>query len=506
MADKEYESKIKLTADTAGAKETAREIDKVGESAKKAAQQTDGVGKAAKETASTAKSAFAGIGTAIGSATKAFHAFTRALGFIGLAIRTVEMLVEGFQKLRDWINRDEIAAAKLREEIAKREYEESVARVARNYETLNQQVAENLRLEQQKNALLDERTRMERNAEDAQLRLDKAKEIAALDQNDPDYGNKVSLINQKYARKQADLQEQRATEDNKNEIDRLYAAAKEKDKEAAELRKQIGWGSDAKRNLIEKRAEYSETAAAASQGDEKAKERLEAAKKEYEAAEAAYDKIKAAAEAAEKAAKELREQAANKTGANLAAKINNQAAQVEIDTQGKLTQQSIERDRKNREEQAKREKERKDKEAAEAAKKKSQADFDAATIADAPGLLAALKGNITDVESQMDAARAKEAKEKRDAWEAQNNLDLFNLNHSGRRLSRSDQQEQQRLTEAVQKETDEAQNASFELERTLKQLSGVLQGFTQQMKQVQREADAAQKRASASQAESPSGT
>ena len=87
MADKEYESKIKLTADTAGAKETAREIDKVGESAKKAAQQTDGVGKAAKETASTAKSAFAGIGTAIGSATKAFHAFTRALGFIGLAIR-----------------------------------------------------------------------------------------------------------------------------------------------------------------------------------------------------------------------------------------------------------------------------------------------------------------------------------------------------------------------------------------------------------------------------------
>lgn len=512
---------IKLKSDTKGGAEAEHAVDRVKKSAKDANESISdsakaagkAVGKAAKDSESVGKSsasglkaAYEGFGNTVSKVGKVVGNFTKALGLIGFAVSAIQGIIAAYQKLQEWLHKDEIAAAKLREEIEKKSYEESVARVARNYEQLNQQVAENLRLEQHKNALIDERTRMERSNEDAQLRLGEAKEIAELDQSDPDYANKAELIRQNYARKRADLQEQRATADTRTEVDRLYAAAGEKDKEAAELRKQIDWGSDAKRNLINKRAEYAETAQAARGGDEKDKERLDTVKKEYEEAKAAYDKIKAAAEAAEKAAKELREQAANKTGANLAAKINNQAAQVEIDTQEQQTRRSIENDRKNREEQARIEKERKDKEAADKAKKQRQADLDAATLADAPGQIAAIQGSITDVEGQMDAARAKEAKERRDAWEAQNNLDLFNQNHAGRRLSRSDQQEQQRLTEAVQKETNEAQNASAELQRTLNQLSGVLQGFTQQMKQVQREVDAAQKRTNAAQAESPSGS
>lgn len=533
---------IKLTADTKGGAEAQQAVDRVEKSAKEAnesvadsAKKTGkavsdsakdagnevsktareagkAVDKAAKDSESTGKrsasglkSAYEGFGNTVSKVGKVVGNFTKALGLIGFAVSAIQTVIAAYQKLQEWLHKDEIAAAKLREEIEKKSYEESVARVTRNYEQLNQQVAENLRLEQQRNALIDERTRMERDAEDAQLRLDEAKEVAALDQNDPDYGNKAALVRQKYARKKSDLQESRAAADNKTEVDRLYKAAEEMEKKAAELRRQTDWGSDAKRNLINKRAEYAETEAAARGGDGKAKERLDAVKKEYEEAKAAYDKIKAAAEEAEKAARELREQAANKTGANLAAKINNEAAQVEIDTQERQTRRSIENDRKNREEQARQEKERKDKEAADRAKKRQQADLDAATIADAPGVIAAIQGNIADVEGQMDAARAKEAKERRDAWEAKNNLDLFNQNHAGRRLSRSDQQEQRRLAEAVQKETNEAQNASVELQRTLSQLSGVLQGFTQQMKQVQREVDAAQKRTSAAQAESPSG-
>lgn len=497
-ADGEVNVNIKVTADTKGGDAAKASVEGVG----KAAKQTESTGKSA---ASGLKSAYEGFGNTVRNVGKVVGSFTKALGLIGFAVSAIQTVIAAFQKLQEWIHRDEIAAAKLREEMEKKSYAESVALVTRNYEQLNQKVAENLRLEQQKNNLIDERTRMERNAEDAQLRLDEAKEIAALDQNDPDYGNKAALISQKYARKKADLQEQRATEDNRNEVNRLYRAADEMEAKAAELRKQTDWGSDAKRNVINKRAEYAEVSEAARNGDEKAKERLEQVKKELEEAEATYKKIKAEAEAAEKAAKELREQAANKTGANIAAKINNQAAQVEIDTQEAQTKRSIENDRKNREEQAKREKERKDKEEQAAAKKARQRNIDQATIADAPGQISAIKGNIADVEAQMDAARAKEAKERRDVYEAQNNLDLFNMNHQGRRLSRSEQAEQQRLAEAVQKETEEAQNASLELERTLKQLSSVLQSFLQQMRQVQKEVSQAERRTQASQAESPAG-
>ena len=486
---------IKITSDTKGGKEAKTAVEDVG----KAAKQSESTGKSA---ASGLKSAYEGFGKTVSMVGKAVGSFTKALGLIGFAVSAIQTVIAAYQKLSEWLHKDEIAAAKLREEIEKRSYEESVARVTRNYEQLNQKVAENLRLEQQKNALIDERTRMERNAEDAQLRLDEAKEIAQLDPNDPDYGNKAALISQKYARKKANLQEQRATSDNKAEVDRLYKAADEMEAKATELRKKTDWGSDAKRNVINKRAEYAEVSEAARNGDEKAKERLDAVKKELEAAEAAYKKLKDEAEAAEKAAKELREQAANKAGANIAAKINNEAAQVEIDTQEAQTKRSIEQDRRNREERERQEKERREKEARAAADKARQRELDRGTIDDAPGRVAAIQGNIADVESQMDAAREKEAKERRDAWEAQENLRLFNENHQGRRLSRSDQAEQQRLTEAVQKETEEAQNASHELERTLKQLSGVLQGFLQQMKQVQREVDAAQKRTSAAQAES----
>ena len=271
-AGNQVDVNIKLTADTKGGAEAEKSVKGVG----KAAKESETTGKSA---ASGLKSAYEGFGNTVRNVGKVVGSFTKALGLIGFAVSAIQTVIEAFQKLQEWIHRDEIAAAKLREEMEKKAYAESVALVARNYELLNQKVDENLRLEQQKNQLIDERTRMERNSEDAQLRLYKANEIKALDPNDPDYH----------------------------------------------------------------------------------------------------------------------------------------------------------------------------------------------------------------------------------AWEAQNNLDLFNMNHQGRRLSRGDQAEQQRLTEAVQKETEEAQNASVELQRTLSQLSGVLQGFTQQMKQVQREVDAAQKRTNAAQAESPSG-
>lgn len=167
-----------------------------------------------------------------------------ALGIAGFVLNGINSLCDGYKKIKEWLNRAETAAKQLREEIEQQSYENSIKNAEQAYKKLNDQIARANQLERERNQILDERKSRNRDLEDAQNALAKAKEIAALDPNSDDYAERKQAIETKYERHESRKAAQRAGYDVKLQEYRLRQDAWGKDKEAGKNERLAGGMKD----------------------------------------------------------------------------------------------------------------------------------------------------------------------------------------------------------------------------------------------------------------------
>ena len=308
-----------------------------------------------------------GILGALNGVRTAITGVMRSLGAIGLVMHGIQLAVEGFKKLNEWVHRSETAAKALREELAKSKYDTQVAHAAAAYEKLTKQLAEANRLEKERNDILEQRKRYARDIEDANLERDKQMEIAKLDPNASDYADRKKEIERRYEIAASDAKAARAGEDVRGEAKKLYGEADRKEADANRLEKE--WKKqDA---IVASAQEKSWRAAmkARNGGDDE----KSAAKQADEEFKRQFDKAKKIREEIDKTLQEaasLRNRAAELTGGNLAAntlneankqRIANEAAAEAAEKKRKEDEDQKREDEKNADEKKRRERNLEDK-------------------------------------------------------------------------------------------------------------------------------------------------
>lgn len=299
MADRDYETKIKITGDSAGAE--------------------DAISRLAKRLRS-----IPALLTAIRSA---ISGMMRALGLFYMATEGVNRIVEGYKKLCEWIHRAAIAARELAISLRSESIATAVANTVAAYRQLNKEIAETNRLESERNAIADRRKDRARTLEDARLELKKQSEIAALDPASESYAEDRAAIERSYARRRSSLAARRAGEDARADGDRLYAAADRKDRQANELQKKydrLMREDDRQVELVWR------LGMDARHGVEGAQERHDEEEKKHFAIVDEAMKIKEAVEAMRQEANSLRSAAAETMGGGVAAQMRDTTEQKRI--------------------------------------------------------------------------------------------------------------------------------------------------------------------------------
>ena len=303
------------------------------------------------------KAAVGGVIGVLNTVKSAVGKVMSALGVIGMAMQGVQLVIDGWKKLHEWLNRAETAAKALREEIAKANYAAAVSRASEAYKKLNEELAETLRLERERSKILADRKATERDLEDADSERRKQLEISRLDPSAENYADRKKEIERRYAIAASDTKAARAREDNSAAAKELYDQAAGKDSEAARLQKlYLMKRRDAKVaewNAQKFRIESDEKDDAA---DRKAKEWSEEFKEASKAAAAFREKMIAA----RKEAASLRRMAGEKAGGGLAANIRNAAEKTAIENAARAD--AAEKEKKSAEKSAE-EKRRADEEA-----------------------------------------------------------------------------------------------------------------------------------------------
>jgi len=475
MADSSNDTiiRLKTEADNSGAKSAEKALDKVGNAAERAGKNATSAGEKASSSAEKASSAFGKLGAAV-------KGFTKALGYIGLAMRTVEMLVGALNKVRDWLNRDKRAAEELARAIQDGKIKEAIEESAAAYERLNAKIAETLRLEQERDRLADRRLGQERAIEDAQTELEMQRELAGLDRDDPDYQQNAALVRSKYARVRADRAAKRAQQDNRIAQARRYEQADEKEKEANEIENKVyGRAGDA---VIALKGQIH---------DEKDPERKKQMESQLESLVAEQKKRLAEAKKLRDEAASLRKEAEAELGSYTAAKITAQAANVAQDAADADTRRQIETGRAAREKSAL-EKRRRE---AEAAARKAA---DEKTVAEGGPAIAGLERDADAERARAQTAADAYARESADVFAAQNRYDMLKANGGSRK-------ERSAALAALQKEQREAEEAKHEMERVAAQVANTLQGINTQIKALASAVKKAEGRLAQNQADAPEG-
>lgn len=302
MADRDYETKIKITGDSAGAEN------------------------AISRTSKALRSILAPL-TAIRSA---ISGVMRAMGVFYMAAEGVRLVIEGYKKLCEWINSAAAAARELAISLRSESIATAVANTVAAYRQLNKEIAETNRLESERNAILDRRKDRARALEDAQLERKKQSEIAELDPASESYAENRAAIERSYARRRSSLAARRAGEDARADGDRLYAEADRKDRQANEMQKKydrLMREDDRQVELVWR------LGMDARHGVEGAQERHDEEEKKHFAIVDEAMKIKEAVEAMRQEANSLRSNAAEKMGGGVAAQIRDTTEQKRIDNE-----------------------------------------------------------------------------------------------------------------------------------------------------------------------------
>lgn len=302
MADKDYETKIKITGD-------ARE----GQNAVSAMSKS-------------LRSLLAPL-TAVRAA---MSAVMRAMGVFYLAAEGVRMVVGIYQKLHEWMERAAKAARALADQMEQTRNALAATWAVEHYKQLNKELAEANRLERERNAILDQRKATTRDLEDANAERNKQLEISRLDPASATYAEDKAAIERKYARQASSQAAARATADARENARRMYSEADTKDRQANQVQRRYEALMRVNDAQVERVFRLGRDARA---GVEGAQEKHDEAERQ---ANATYDeamKAKEAMEALRKEAEALRRQAGELAGSGRTANIRDAATQMRIDNE-----------------------------------------------------------------------------------------------------------------------------------------------------------------------------
>ena len=266
---------------------------------------------------------------ALGSVRSAISGVMRAFGVIGVVTGLVMTAISAFRALKDRIDASREAAEKLRREMERTAYADSVSRAAASYDKLTKSISEANRLEKERNAILDQRKRFERDNEDAERELAKQTEIAALDPNGKDYAARKGEIERKYASAASDSLAARVGEDARDQSAALYRQADDRERDKTNLTAEWNAAIDNARRAYGIMMDEVGRKASGKGSDEE----ISKAEQEYKSAVEHAKKIKEEVVAAGREAQTLRERAAELVGADYAAKLRNEAERQRIENE-----------------------------------------------------------------------------------------------------------------------------------------------------------------------------
>ena len=506
MADK-YDTTIKLglDADISGGVQTEKQLEKVRAQAKKLEQET--------------KSGGASIEQAFGKATRAVGFFRKALAGFGV-IGAISGLISAVEKIASLFSSSKEKADALNASAGRAFAGQKVAieKLAESYEALSKATQKATDAMKHANDVQDIATKNARALEDAQMDLAEQKELSAIDASDPAAAEKRAAISARYAARRGVLATSRSREDIEAESNRLSREAGSTRAAAAKITRSLA-EDDAVIKKTEKMIAEAERKAAqrneldlpydsfigkvkdwfntdptgsgftTEDGDAVRKRNAELGRSltaELETLKKNRAKKVEQADALRTEANQLEE----KAGAIYQAQetVNVKETTARVTGQRGIDDAETSLEKKNK----------------EIAKKKAQADADAATIAQGPGRIAALQQKIAATNAQALAAKQADAKEQMDVVLAQSALDSFNA--AGHRRNGTGVQARRGELEAnLELQTREAAKSRSDLNSLLATLSVELKGLRSEMAKAKREIEAATKRQAAVNDEAPEG-
>lgn len=461
--------KVKLGADISGGVQARAELDKL---------------KAKAREVNASNAAVNGLANAMHGVSKAAGVLNKVMtGFGWLAIITS---VVG--AVKDWhksLQETKEKAKELRREMEMKAAASQIKEIAAAYKDLTEAIKETAEARQRDQEVFDEEVKVRREAEDAELSAAEADALAAVDPNAADADKQKERIRNSFASKKERLAADRKKEDvvlrrqklqgvadaATSAADQLEATLSADDKAILRARTRAGTLEKLSTMRNDKDGTWYNPKKRTEEGDAE----REKQKKEAEKAREEVKKLEADRKAKEKQIADLRAQAdqalkiSNVIGKSIStAELERETATVKEDT-------TLAAD------------------AASDAKKRAQIDKDRRYLANSDSLAAGVQGKIDAATATKTAAEQKAAKEKEDAWRAQQALDNFNMENKGRSGS-SITAKRKELYDAVVKETEEANQAEAELKGVLATFANTVKDLKTQLEQIKREVAAAQKR------------
>lgn len=480
--------KVKLGADISGGVATRQELDKVRAAAKKASEETE-------KSAGKSASAMQGLTRSVGLARKALMGF----GVIGI----FTSLISAVQKVASSFESSKKKAEEFRKAAEAKDLAKSISDLAESYEKVKAAIASAAEAEKNALEIIDMEVKARRDLQEAKIDAAEQDELAKVDPNALDAAEQKKAISAKYAHMRATNAASNKTEDLVLQRQKYNSAAELNDSEAAAataqaeaLRKKakevrnfagrevaestqlndkdrngfwshwagtvkdvvtLEWGHAGKQETAEGDAEREKHSA-------KADEYI----KQAEALEKQAEAMKREAEAKKAEAEQNRKRGEALNGSVEAAQLAADTTQVKEGLAEADAQRSL-------------------------SIKRAQIDKDRRYLANSDSLAAGVQGKIDAATATKTAAEKKAAKEKEDAWRAQQALDNFNMENKGRSGS-SITAKRKELYDAVVKETEEANQAEAELKGVLATFANTVKDLKTQLEQIKREVAAAQKR------------
>ena len=465
---------IKLGADISGGVQSRAELEKVRAQAKRTANETaSGFGKLKLGAEAVSKS--------IGFINKALMGF----GVVGLLMPIVNL----FKSWHEEAKKTEEAARNLRKELEMKAAAAQVKEVASAYKELTDAINETKEARLQDQQVFDEEVRVRREAEDAEMAADEADALAAVNPNAEDADKQKQRIRETFGAKRKRLAADRKKEDVVLRRQKLQGEADDATAAADKIEGSLGADDKAilrakiRANTLDalskERNEKDGTWYNPRKKTEEGNAVREQQRKEAEQAREEVKRLEADKKAKEKQIAALRAQAStankirNVIGKSIdTAELERENVNVEEDTQAAANAASDK------------------KEAAKKAKERKEYD-------DAKQAIELLKQEKAELESRKNAAQANKDRANRIAFNAEGDYET-----AKRDGSRSEQASKGAVFQNAQRYS---QDVSHEADKTINSVNTTLSSIATKLRQFQHVVENFEKRASASQAESPSG-
>ena len=445
----------------------------------------ESIGPSGKKAAASISGSFKTIESSISKVRK-------AISMVSFATLWINAIVDIVGKFNEWRNAAEKAAEKTRElqaAAADKAAAESVREIATAYKELSQAIADVSEKRSRQNELFNEKVRIQREAEDAEMEAAEAEELAGIDPNAEDADRQRSGIRDRYAAKRArrnaerkkhdvvirraDLEQQ--AEDATAAADKIEASLSADDKAISHTRQKANTLDALSRERNEKDGTWYAPRKRTEEGDaERERQRKEAEKLREE-----VKRLEADRKAKERQISELREKAAHATemhdalGSALGtADVRRATAVTRGDTAAAINDAAARKaDEKRREEEAKR----------------------ASALAAVPQLSA----ERDRIKAQIAAEEEKKAAAGMAVYQAQGTYDAAKLG-GGRR-------EQQSAFSGLQSAQNAAQDVNHAADSAINALTETLKSIEERLKAAQNFLKNQSKQQNYAWSESPSG-